>query len=289
MKHFHACMCAALVGVLCAASASEGGQGSPPPGPPVIVAESRDARETRERLRTVLDQYPPSVREVLRIDPTLLARADYLATYPVLATFLQQHPEVAHNPAYFVGTYRAPEPGPGDPASEGFRAVSRVSENLMVVLIIATITGGVLWLVRTIVEQRRWLRASRAQMELHTKLIDRFSTSEDLLAYLQSSAGRVFTEVPALLQPAPRAMGAPLGRIFWSLQSGTVVGALGIGLIIVSRSAASGIADVLYGVGIVTFVIGVGFAVSAAVSYYLSQRLGLVQPLSAQTGEAQEP
>ena len=38
------------------------------------------------------------MREVLQLDPTLLWRADYLATYPGLAAFLEQHPEVAHNP-----------------------------------------------------------------------------------------------------------------------------------------------------------------------------------------------
>ena len=57
--------------------------------------DTRDARETRDRLRQVLEQYPPSVREVLRIDPSLLTRADYLATYPVLWSFLERHPEVA--------------------------------------------------------------------------------------------------------------------------------------------------------------------------------------------------
>src|SRR5918993_3853643 len=58
----------------------------PPAAPaqssPSFLQEPTDARETQERLREVLKQYPPSVREVLRIDPTLLYRPDYLATYP---------------------------------------------------------------------------------------------------------------------------------------------------------------------------------------------------------------
>ena len=37
----------------------------------------------------------------------------------------------------------------------------------------------------------------RAQTELNTKLIDRFSSSEELLAYLQSPAGKALTEAPA--------------------------------------------------------------------------------------------
>src|SRR4051812_48642219 len=70
----------------------------------VPLDEDRGARDTKGRLRKLLEQYPPSVRDVLRIDTSLLSRPEYLATYPTLAAFLEQHPEVAHNPSYFVGT-----------------------------------------------------------------------------------------------------------------------------------------------------------------------------------------
>ena len=65
--------------------------------------DERTARETRERLREIFEQYPPSVAQVLRLDPSLLTRPDYLALYPTLAAFLAQHPEVAHNPVFFLG------------------------------------------------------------------------------------------------------------------------------------------------------------------------------------------
>ena len=67
-----------------------------------------NADQTRDRLRELLDRHPPSLRDVLRLDPTLLTNADYLAPYPELAGFLAAHPEVAHNPAYYVGTREAP-------------------------------------------------------------------------------------------------------------------------------------------------------------------------------------
>jgi len=84
----------------------------------VLPGDTRDARETRDRLRNVLDQYPPSVREVLRIDPTLMSHEYFLATYPVLAAFLRQHPEVAHNPTFFVGESRIQEENRNDPAAD---------------------------------------------------------------------------------------------------------------------------------------------------------------------------
>lgn len=251
----------------------------PPAG---FVIEQIDARETQERLRDVLDQYPPSVREVLRIDPTLLYRPEYLATYPALAAFLEQHPEIAHNPGFFLGEWRARELQ--TPASQGFRTLEQMSENLLVLLIIVTITAGIIWLARTAIEHRRWQRTMRAHTELNTKLIDRFSSSEELLAYLQSPAGKTLIEPAPLQHTSPRhtPMNAPLNRIFWSLQSGIVVGALGAGLIIVSNSAMMfELRQLLRGSGIVLLLIGMGFTISAAVSFFLSQRLGLVQPISA--------
>src|SRR5262245_585638 len=64
--------------------------------------DEQKATETREQLRQILDQYPPSVRQVLRCDPSLLTRQEYMATYPTLAAYVAQHPEVAHNTAYFI-------------------------------------------------------------------------------------------------------------------------------------------------------------------------------------------
>lgn len=268
----------------------------PPAGAPQtspgFMLEQTDARETREKLNELFRQYPPSVREVLRIDPTLMYRADYINNYPMLAAYLEQHPEIAHNPGFFVGEYRYEEQN-NNPRIEMVRAMRNGIEFLGVALIVMTITVGIIFLVRTVVEHWRWQRAIKAQNDLNTKLIDRFANSEDLLAYLQSPQGKLLTETPAIPQAASRAMGAPLSRIFWSMQSGIVLGALGGGLMVVSGSASGDspeLATFLNGVGIVVLMIGVGFAVSAGVSYLLSQRLGLVQPPSGRySGDASTP
>jgi len=95
---------AAIMGfaVSAAAQSERGGQ----PGLVTVqsvVRSTADAREVREQLMGVFQQYPPSVREVFKLDPVLLTNANYLAMYPSLAGYLAQHPEVAHNPAYFIG------------------------------------------------------------------------------------------------------------------------------------------------------------------------------------------
>src|SRR4029079_18172121 len=124
-----------------------------PPSPMIALPQdTRDARETRDRLRQVLEQYPPSVREVLRVDPSLLSRPDYLATYPALWSFLQRHPEVAHNPAYFVGESRISEENRNNPRTEGFRALSNLGENFMALFIVITVTTGIVFLLKTLAE-----------------------------------------------------------------------------------------------------------------------------------------
>src|SRR5262245_41580971 len=60
-----------------------------PPAAAELPAVDENARETRDRLREMLDLYPPSLAQVLRLDPSLISRADYVAPYPRLATFLR--------------------------------------------------------------------------------------------------------------------------------------------------------------------------------------------------------
>ena len=263
-----------------------------PPAPsqssPGLLSQQADARETREELHRILEQYPPSVREVLRIDPTLMYRPDYVANYPVLAAFLEQHPEIAHNPGFFVGEWRSREEN--NPRMESVRAIRDFSHFLGITFIVMTITAGIVFLVKTVVEHWRWQRAMKAQSELNTKLIDRFATSDALLAYLQSPQGKALTDSPVLAQPAAsRMIDAPLSRIFWSLQAGAVLAFAGAGLLVVSNRTNGEFIDVapaFFAFGIVVLATGLGFLASSAISYLLSQRLGLVRSLPRVSGEA---
>ena len=261
----------------------------PQPSSPGMFTEARDARQTRERLGEVLEQHPPSLREVLRLDPTLLYNENYLATYPTLAGFLQQHPEVAHNPGFFIGS-RTFEERNTNPQIEVARVLNNMVEGVLIVLVVMTITAGIVFILKTVIEHRRWQRAMRAQTELNTKLIDRFASSDELLAYLQTPQGRTLIELPVVPARAPRAMDAPLGRIFWSLQAGAVIAFGGAGILVAASRMRGGLVDLnppLTAFGIVVLTVGIGFVISAAISYLLSQRLGLVQSVSARvSGEA---
>ena len=260
---------------------------SPAPAEPAPVrdrdfrADDQSARETRERLHEIFRQYPPSLTEVLRYDPSLLSNDAYLAPYPVLATFLAQHPEVAHNPGYFVGEYRDNQ-WQNDPRRQVIQLMEGVLAGLAVLTGFVTLVGVVGWLLKSLIDYRRWLRLSKVQTEAHSKLLDRLTSNEDLLAYIQSSPGRRFLEsAPIPIDPTTRPISAPVGRILWSVQAGLVVAMGGLGLLYVSHEipigtpAYSDLSLPLFVMGIVAVALGGGFVLSAVVAYAISHRLGL--------------
>ena len=247
------------------------------PAPVQAPVDERDARETRERLREVLNQYPPSVAQVLRLDPSLLSKPDYMAPYPTLATFVAQHPQVVHNPAFFIGDprFEVQETGRG----AALRVVENVFEGAMFLIGVVSFFTLVGWLGRALIDYRTWQRASKIQADAHAKLVDRLTSNEDLLAYLQSPAGQraSMSATRPGLDIAMRAVGAPVNRILWSVQAGVVLAAGGLGLWFAKASVIEEAAQALNVVAVLAVALGVGFVASALVAYGLSRQLGLLE------------
>jgi hypothetical protein len=146
--------------------------------------------------------------------------------------------------------------------------------------IFITVTGSLIWLVKTLIDWRRWSRLSRLQAETHTKILDRFATNQDLLAYIETPAGRRFLESgPMLAEGAPRPLGAPVSRILWSVQAGVVLAVGGLGLLFVSRRVIPEVSEALWVFGVLALALGLGFVFSALVAYFISLRMGLFEPL----------
>jgi hypothetical protein len=243
---------------------------------PIVVPDERNAQETRQRLREVLEQYPPSVAQVLRLDPSLLTKPDHVATYPTLAAFLAQHPEVAHNPVFFLG-------GAGESQysdrSHAMNALESVFLGLEFMIGFIFAVGGLAWVIRSALDYRRWLRAIRIQTDAHTKIVDRLASNEDLLAYMQSPVGQRFLSAsPAFpsIESVPHTMIAPFNRILWSVQAGVVLATGGVGLWFAKNGVIYEVAQPLYVVSILAMALGAGFVLSAFASYALSRQLGLV-------------
>jgi len=245
--------------------------------PPTTVT-TLDAEETRRQLEDVLRAYPSTLPRILRMDPTLLSNPDYLQPYPALGAFLTQHPEVKHNPAYFLAAFGGDfnyggRLTPQDRAIDMWR---NTIQGVTIGTVVLVIASGVLWLFKTLIDHRRWLRLSKIQTDVHTKLLDRFSSNEDLLAYIQTPAGRKFLESTPISIDQPRAISAPLGRILWSAQAGAVLTVLGIGILLVSQNTLEEVAPPLAALGAVIVALGVGFLVSAFLAYVLTRRFKLM-------------
>ncbi|MEO8683018.1 MAG: hypothetical protein ABI665_28490 [Vicinamibacterales bacterium] len=253
------------------------------PVPPPVYQVTTDANTTREQLQELLRQYPPVVGEVLRRDPSLLDRPDYIAPYPQLVGFLQQHPEISRNPSFFFGGYEYYERR--QPSSPEIEALGGLLGGMAVFLGVGAAIGVLTWLVRAVIQHRRWLRLSKVQSDIHTKLMDRMTTNEELLAYIQSPAGRRFLE-SAPIQPesdSPR-QGAPVGPIIWSMMAGVVFATVGIGFRFAARSVTNEAQQAFTVVGVIILALGAGFIISSVMAYLVSSRLGLFpQPANPNT------
>lgn len=248
---------------------------------PVTYASSED---TRAAFLQVLNRYPPQVSKVLKLDPSLFSNASYLASYPALSEFVAQHPEVAHAPAFFLEPIYITGDLPPRTASERMWAETR--EGIAVLVTMLLVAGTLAWLIRTLIEHRRWSRLARTQVEMHGKLMDRLQSNEELLAYMQTAAGKRFLEsAPIPVDSSPRAVSAPIGRILWSVQVGLIVAMGGIGLQIVSRTVDKSASQPLVAMGVLAAAIGFGFLLSAVVSYVMSKRLGLIGGSEPKPGE----
>ena len=257
------------------------------------VQGPQGAEGTRAQFRELLEQLPPALGVVLKSDPTLLTNTSYLAPYQALSKFLVAHPEIARDPAYFLEhvelvqtvDYRSGGRRVNTPMSseeqmrlESMSMWRNTMDSFLFLLGFTAAALALLWVVRYIVEHRRWLRATRIQSEVHNKLLERFTSSAELATYMESPAGAKFLEASplALESSSQRAPGAPFSRILWSAQAGVVLIAAGIGFLVIQQSMQYEVAQMLGAWGTLSIAVGAGFVISAAMSYVISSRMGLL-------------
>jgi hypothetical protein len=128
------------------------------------------------------------------LDPSLLGNESCLAPYPSLVSFLNAHPEVARNPSFYVGQGLGPRFNQ-DPTTQILEMWRDVLNGVVIFARFGMAVGLLVWLIRTLIDYRRWSRLTKVQTDVHTKLLDRFTANEDLLAYIQSAAGTTFPAV----------------------------------------------------------------------------------------------
>ena len=137
----------------------------------------------------MLEKHPPSLGRVLKLDPALLDSPDYLANYPALAAFLASIRRSRGTPGFFLGRIRfAQEERPLDARGQAIQVWNNMFEGIAVFVVMTTIIGSLMWLIRTMIDYRRWARLTKVQQDVHTKLLDRF-TVQRRPADLHADAG----------------------------------------------------------------------------------------------------
>ena len=242
------------------------------------------AEDIRRAFRETMQRYPPALGQVLKLDPSLMANPAYLASYPVLVEFMKLHPEVQRYPAYFLNYvdtgYYYQRDEVQDPVLQHQRDVMRMWENtfegISIFFVFLTIAFGLAWAVKYFIGHRRWIRTAKVQTEVHSRLLERFSSNEELLAYVQSPAGARFLQALPAVPENGHSVAAPISRILWSVQAGLVLACGGIGLLFIKRHVMDDVAQMMFAMGTLGVSIGIGFALAALASFVISQRLGLL-------------
>lgn len=263
-------------------------------------ATDEDASALQDQLLQLL-RTSPTLTTVVARDPSLLSDQGYVErNNPELAKFLATHPDVARNPGYYLFSRLGPDHGDRPATLErhiwpdmegGGRRndnwASEFSEDYGPGILFLFVLGALLWLIRLFLENRRWNRVLRLQTEMHTKLIDRFSSTQELLSYVGTDAGRHFLEASPIALEARQTEPMPnaVARVLTPLQVGLVLTLLGIGLLMLRHSLPEAAPPLLV-FGTVALMPGLGFILSAGISWILAGRLGLMPSGSSsrQTG-----
>jgi hypothetical protein len=264
------------------------------PGPaaaaPNSVPNDREVAETQTELIRLL-RLSPTLTTVVEHDASLLADQDYVAhNNPQLAAFLAAHPEVARNPQFYLFTHL--NRGEGQPYEALERAVwpdvyrsqgrpepfgDFLTHDFGPLTAFLGFLVALIWLIRSFLENRRWSRAFKLQSEVHSKLIDKFTSNQELAAYMETEAGKRFLEaapIPVSIEPSQRVPNA-VARVLTPMQIGIVLVLLGIGLLLLRHTEPEMETPMLL-LGTVVLMPGIGFIISAGVTWFLAARLGLM-------------
>jgi hypothetical protein len=255
----------------------------------IPAVSEKDLASTQEELIKLL-RLSPTLTTVVSHDPSLLSNQDYVSrNNPQLAAYLATHPEIARNPEFYLFTHLPPGVGGPDQAleravwpemvrgHEGRSPFEGFLNDLPPVLAFACFLVVLLWLTRVFLENRRWGRIFKLQSEVHGRLIDKFSSNQELALYMDTEAGKRFLEaapIPVGFQPEQRVPNA-VARVLTPLQIGIVLALLGAGFFLL-RHASPEMEIPMLVLGTLALMPGLGFIISAGVTWVLAARLGLM-------------
>ena len=145
-------------------------------------------------------------------------------------------------------------------------------ENLAISVILSVLGCVAAWIIWVIAVNIRRSRTSKHIVDLHSKLLDRFANSNELMGYLEGEAGKRFFESLTL------DVRDSMSRILNSMQAGVVLLLLGVAFLgLHATQHEPWIRQTLLLAGVPTGTIGAGLLISAFVAFRLCRRWGLLK------------
>src|ERR1700687_3693951 len=134
------------------------------------------------------------------------------------------------------------------------RKGERMNEDIVIVPVIFGAFSFMFW---TIFSTIRRFKIARLQADVQSRLVEKFNSSQDLLSYVQTDAGKQFLDSLSVER------GSPYWRIIGAVQASIILGFFGAPLLFL-RGRVSGGEEGFLVFGTIFVTLGVGFAISSA-------------------------
>jgi len=153
-----------------------------------------------------------------------------------------------------------------------------MSEKVGVVIVLLSFMASLYLIVAAGLSGRRASALIRTRADLHAKLLDRLGSGREMVEFCQTEGGKRFIEGLSMgTVDSSASKGSPPERILGSIQKGIILTLLGLGFIFLAeRFRRDDPGDMFMVIGTVGLSLGIGFLLSAGVSYRLSRSMGLL-------------
>ena len=144
-------------------------------------------------------------------------------------------------------------------------------EDLAPTIAILAIFFSFAYVARVFLDHRARMKIAQLQSDIHMKVLDRFSSAQEIAAYMESAAGK------KLLETSHDEGSATYRRVQGAMIAGFVLLAGGVGLLNASVAFVS--ADDIRGLtvfGTLLKYLGLGFLVASLSTYLLAKQWGLI-------------
>jgi hypothetical protein len=145
-----------------------------------------------------------------------------------------------------------------------------MSDAMVPIVAIIMVFGGTVAVFWVVFSTIRRLKVARVQAEVHSKLIEKIGSGQDFLTFLDTESGKRLVASIGIEQPSRN----PYNRILASVQAGVILVSVSIALLFIGVNFAD-VAEGFKILGLLGIALGIGFLISAGLTYRLSKSFGL--------------